>query len=178
MVTDLVNTGIYVLSPRAVDAIPTDRPYDFARDLFPALLENGEPLLGLPMAGYFCDVGTPLSYYRCCVDALEGRLSLPCDPAFRPAAPETEPLPEEEGFSLDCPCRSRAAVMGTLSEQLLALGADYRDGLRLSGENFGLHIAPLPGAEALRVCVRAADTEFARSLAFSARDLIAALEAE
>lgn len=178
VVTDLVNTGIYVLSPRAVDAIPTDRPYDFARDLFPALLENGEPLLGLPMAGYFCDVGTPLSYYRCCVDALEGRLSLPCDPAFRPAVPEAEPLPEEEGFSLDCPCRSRAAVMGTLSEQLLALGADYRDGLRLSGESFGLHIAPLPGAEALRVCVRAADTEFARSLAFSARDLIAALEAE
>ena len=129
------------------------------------------------MMGYFCDVGTPLSYYRCCVDALEGRLSLPCAPEFRPApAPGVSP-PEEEGFTLDCPCRSRAALMGTLSEELLELGPDYGDGLRLFGENYRLHIAPLPEISALRVCVQSPDAEFAKNLAFSARDLIAALEA-
>ena len=175
VVTDLVNTGIYVLSPRAVEAIPADRPCDFARDLFPALLEAGEPLLGLPMDGYWCDVGTPLSYYQSCVDALRGEIALPCAPAFRPAPEPETPLEAEEGFVLDCPCRSRAAVMGTLSEQLLPLGPDLSDGLRLGGENFHLHIAPLPTAAALRVCVRSPDAEFARSLAFSARDLIAAL---
>lgn len=178
VVTDLINTGIYVLSPRALDAIPADRPSDFAKDLFPALLEQGEPLFGLPMEGYFCDVGTPLSYYRCCVDALEGRLALPCAPEFRPAPAEEERTPAEEGFTLDCPCRSRAALMGTLSEELLELGADYGDGLHLSGENYRLHIAPLPDASALRVCVQSPDAEFAKGLAFSARDLIAALENE
>lgn len=176
VVTDLVNTGIYVLSPRALEAIPTDRPCDFAKDLFPALLERGEPLLGLPMDGYWCDVGTPLSYYQCCVDALQGKLVLPCAPAFQTAPAPEEPVRDEEGFVLDCPCQSRAAVMGTLSEQLLSLGPDYADGLRLGGENFRLHIAPLPTAAALRVCVQSPDTEFARSLAFSARDLIAVLD--
>ena len=78
---------------------------------------------------------------------------------------------------LDCPCQNRAALMGTLSEELLELRPDYSDGLRLSGENYRLHIAPLPTASALRVCVQSPDTEFARGLAFSARDLIAALEA-
>ena len=177
VVTDLVNTGIYVLSPRALEAIPDDCAFDFAKDLFPALLARGEPLLGLPMAGYWCDVGTPLSYYRCCVDALEGRLVLPCAPEFRPAPDEEAPADEEEGFVLDCPCQNRAALMGTLSEELLELRPDYSDGLRLSGENYRLHIAPLPTASALRVCVQSPDTEFARGLAFSARDLIAALEA-
>ena len=176
VVTDLINTGIYVLSPKALDAIPTDRAFDFAKDLFPALLERGEPLFGLPMKGYFCDVGTPLSYYRCCVDALEGRLNLPCAPEFQSSPAPEDSRPEEEGFMLDCPCRSRAALMGTLSEELLELGPDYGDGLRLSGENYRLHIAPLPDLSALRVCVQSPDTEFAKNLAYSARDLIAALE--
>ena len=178
VVTDLVNTGIYVLSPRALDAIPDDRPFDFAKDLFPALLQRGETLFGLPMDGYWCDVGTPLSYYRCCVDALEGRLQLPCAPEFRTAAKPEETVLEEDGCVLDCPCRDRAGLMGTLSEQLLDLAPDYSDGLRLRGENYRLHIAPLPALSALRVCVQSPDAEFARALAFSARDLIRALDTE
>ena len=178
VVTDLVNTGIYVLSPRALDAVPSDRPCDFAKDLFPALLEKGEPLLGLPMEGYWRDAGTPLSYYRCCVDALEGRLALPCAPEFRSQPAPEAPAPDEEGFVLDCPCRSRAELMGTLSQELLELRPDYGDGLRLNGTRGRLHIAPLPGASALRVCVQSPDAELARALAFSARDLIAALERE
>ncbi len=176
VVTDLVNTGIYVLSPRALDAIPADRAFDFAKDLFPLLLARDEPLLGLPMEGYWCDVGTPLSYYRCCVDALEGKLDLPCAPEFRAAPTPEEPADREEGYVLDCPCRSRAAVMGTLSEELLELQPDYSDGLRLSGENYRLHIAPLPTAPALRVCVQSPDAECAKGLAFSAKELIEALE--
>ena len=176
VVTDQVNTGIYALSPRALAAVPEDRAFDFAKDLFPALLRAGEPLLGVALEGYWCDVGTPLSYYQCCVDALEGRLSLPCDPAFLPAAAPEERAPDGEGIALDCPCRDRAETMGTLSEQLLELGADYSDGLRLERENYRLHIAPMPAASALRVCVRSADTEFARSLALSVKELVERLD--
>ena len=127
------------------------------------------------MMGYFCDVGTPLSYYRCCVDALEGRLSLPCAPEFRPAPEPETPATAEEGFTLDCPCRDRAGIMGTLSEQLLELEPDYSDGLRLQGERYRLHIAPRAVFSALRVCVQSPDTEFARGLALSAKALIEAL---
>ena len=41
VVTDLVNTGIYVLSPEVLRFIPADTPFDFARDLFPRLMASG-----------------------------------------------------------------------------------------------------------------------------------------
>ena len=41
VVTDLVNTGIYVLSPRAMALVPDGKPFDFAKDLFQLLLKQG-----------------------------------------------------------------------------------------------------------------------------------------
>lgn len=177
VVTDMVNTGIYVLSPRALAEIPAGQVCDFARDLFPALLRKGELLLGVPLEGYWCDVGTPLSYYRCCVDALEGKLRLTPGEAFASALKEQEePEPEERGFRIEFPCRDRAALMGALSQWMLELPADYSDGIRLHSPKYELHIAPESGKSALRITVDAADAEFARTLAFSARDLAKALE--
>lgn len=176
VVTDLVNTGIYILSPRALAAIPSDREFDFARDLFPLLLRQGELLLGVTVPGYWCDVGTPLSYYRCCVDALEGRLQLEPEGPWKAPVPEETPLGAPEGFSLDFACRDRAALMGRLSQWMLELPADYSDGIRLHEPGFDLHICPLADRSALRIAVNAGDGEFARRLAFSARDLARALE--
>ena len=45
VVSDLVNTGIYALSPRALEMVP-EGPFDFGRDLFPLLLRRGERLHG------------------------------------------------------------------------------------------------------------------------------------
>ena len=177
VVTDLVNTGIYILSPRAMALVPPGRPFDFARDLFPLLLEKNELMLGLPMEGYWCDVGTPLSYYQCCVDALEGRLRLEIPDSFLPAQAEPGPAPEEEAaVRLSCACRSRAELMGALSELMLELDADYSDGIRLSRDNFSLHIAPEPERSAVSIAVQAEDTEFARAIALSARDVARALD--
>ncbi|MBQ9412511.1 MAG: nucleotidyltransferase family protein, partial [Oscillospiraceae bacterium] len=86
VVSDQVSTGIYVISPRAMDRVPPDRPFDFAKDLFPLLLEQGETILGLPMEGYWCDIGTPQSYHQCNLDALAGRLRLAQPPPAAPAA--------------------------------------------------------------------------------------------
>lgn len=174
VVTDLVNTGIYVLSPRAMALVPEGKAFDFARDLFPLLLQRGEKLLGVAMEGYWCDIGTPLAYYRCCVDALEGRWHTEPGEGFVPP-PAAEPAePEPEG--LDCPCRDRARLMGTLSELFLELGADYSDGLRLDEQRFSLQIRPSPNRSAVRIAVQADDAEYARTLALSARDLVRALD--
>jgi mannose-1-phosphate guanylyltransferase/phosphomannomutase len=35
--SDTINTGIYVLNPEVMRHVPTDRPYDFAKELFPPL---------------------------------------------------------------------------------------------------------------------------------------------
>lgn len=177
VVTDLVNTGIYVVSPRAMEPVPPGREFDFAKDLFPLLMERGELLLGVPMEGYWCDVGAPLPYYRCCVDALEGRLSLEPGEAFRTEAAAEEEAAEEPGDAcMDCDCRSRAELMGALSEAMLELGADYSDGLRLHGRRYELHISPLAERSAIRIAVSSPDAEFARELALSAKELAEALD--
>lgn len=174
VVTDLVSTGIYVLSPRAMAQVPERRPFDFAKDLFPLLLRQGEKLLGAAAEGYWCDIGTPLAYYRCCVDALEGRLKLEPGEGF--SLPAGAAPPEEEPEGLDCPCRDRALLMGTLSELFLPLGADYSDGLSLRSPRFELHIRPSPSRSAVRIAVHAGDAEFARSLALSAREVARKLD--
>ena len=177
VVTDLVNTGIYALSPRAMAPVPEGRPFDFGRELFPLLLKRGEKLLGLPMDGFWCDVGTPLSYYRCCADALEGKLRLSLPEGFASARQEAGERPlAEEGECLDCACRSRAGLMDALSRAMLDMGADYSDGIRLSNPQYRLHIAPLPGRSAIRIAVAAEDAEFARELAISAKKLAEALD--
>ena len=176
VVTDLVNTGIYILSPRAMALVPEGRPFDFAKELFPLLLARGERLRGVALDGYWCDVGTPLAYYRCCIDALEGQLDILPGAAFaRTAAKPPNDAADAGAESIDCACESRAALMGALSEAMLDMGADYSDGIRLAGRGYSLHIAPLAAREAVRVSVRSPDAEFARSLALSAKEVIDAL---
>ena len=177
VVSDRVNTGIYVLSPRAMAYVPEGRPFDFARDLFPLLLRRGERIAGAEMEGYWCDVGTPQSYYRCCADALEGRLKIDIPPAFFPPEGQNRPRREEKAAAvLDFPCRDRAAAMGALSTLMLEMGADYSDGIRFPLAEGGVHICPRAGTSALAVAVDAPDAEFAASLALSAGEIIKALD--
>ena len=96
VVTDLVNTGIYVLSPQVLARVP-EGGGDFGRDLFPLLLKEGAPLYGQVMEGYWRDIGTPLDYYRCCADALEGKLKLTPGERFQQAAQEPVSDSEEDG---------------------------------------------------------------------------------
>ncbi len=55
----LVNAGLYVLEPRALDGVPAGVPFDFGHDLLPALVRNGETVLAHPLSGPVLDVGTP-----------------------------------------------------------------------------------------------------------------------
>lgn len=57
----LINAGIYLLSRRVLEEIPDGR-CDFARELFPSLLEKGYRLGYHVFDEYWCDIGTPKSY--------------------------------------------------------------------------------------------------------------------
>ena len=176
VVTDLVNTGIYVLSKRAVDAIPAEGTFDFGKDLFPLLLEKGERLAGVRLDGYWCDIGTPQAYFRCWADALEGKLRLTPGEAFQtPEEPEAADE-DEEGVCESCACTDRARLMGTLSELMLDMGARFDDGIRLEGKGYRLHISPSASSSAVRIAVQSEDAEFARALCLSARELAEALK--
>lgn len=56
-----VNAGAYVITRRALEMIPPRRPYDFAMDLIPKLLRQGEPVFVDPQRGVWFDIGTPES---------------------------------------------------------------------------------------------------------------------
>ena len=76
VVSDTVNTGIYILEPEILKHIPEDRPCDFGHDLFPALVKAGLPVYGYVMEGYWCDIGDVRAYLQAHVDAMEGRIRL------------------------------------------------------------------------------------------------------
>ena len=83
--SDTINTGIYVLEPEVLRHVPTDRPYDFAKELFPLLLEMGRPLYGCVLDGYWQDIGNLDQYRQANYDALDGKVAAehPGDPAAR-----------------------------------------------------------------------------------------------
>jgi mannose-1-phosphate guanylyltransferase/phosphomannomutase len=74
--SDTINTGIYVLEPEVLRHIPTDRPYDFSKELFPLLLEMGRPMYGFVLDGYWQDIGNLDQYRQANFDALEERVRL------------------------------------------------------------------------------------------------------
>jgi mannose-1-phosphate guanylyltransferase/phosphomannomutase len=75
--SDTVNTGIYLIEPEVLAAIPAAEAYDFAGDLFPRLLEAGEPLYGYVAEGYWTDIGTLQQLRQAHWDLLDGKVRLP-----------------------------------------------------------------------------------------------------
>lgn len=70
-----VNTGVYILSSRVTELVPQNRPFDFSKDLFPLMLEQGMKLYEHNDSGYWCDIGNIESYYKSCIDALNGKIT-------------------------------------------------------------------------------------------------------
>jgi len=59
--SNLASTGMYVCDPEIFDYIPPGIKFDFAKDLFPGLMENGASLKGWLARGNWTDVGSPSS---------------------------------------------------------------------------------------------------------------------
>jgi mannose-1-phosphate guanylyltransferase / phosphomannomutase len=72
--SDTVNTGIYCLQPEILDLIPPRIPFDWSKDVFPRLLQEGQPLYGYTSEDYWCDVGSLQSYRQAQADVLSGRV--------------------------------------------------------------------------------------------------------
>ena len=114
-----VNTGIYILEPDVLSSIPYDTPYDFSRELFPRLLRNMEPVYGLNMPGYWCDIGNFVQYRNAHFDALTGKVSL--------NIPGTE-IDEGVWVGEDCEVHSSARLSAPI---FLGDGAEVRRNVRV-----------------------------------------------
>jgi len=72
VVTDTVSTGIYVLSPRVLAGVQRGKNCDFARDLFPTLMQQGR-LRAVTLDGYWCDIGDCDAFRTCAFDILDAK---------------------------------------------------------------------------------------------------------
>jgi len=74
--SDTVNTGTYILEPEVLDYLPAEKESDFSKELFPLLLDKGEPMYGFVAEGYWCDVGHLDAYRQAQYDALRGKVKI------------------------------------------------------------------------------------------------------
>lgn len=74
--SDTVNTGIYILEPEVLRYFEPGVKFDFSQDLFPLLLREKQPLFGVVLDGYWCDIGDLRAYMQAHQDVLSGRVQV------------------------------------------------------------------------------------------------------
>jgi len=114
----LVNTGIYVFEPALLQRIPSGEFFDFGKNVFPALQQQGAPFYGMALPdAYWCDIGTPAEYRRATNDLLTGRLRL-------------RGAPKAEGVSPLAIMRDGVHIEGPIH---IGRGTDIGSGVRILG---------------------------------------------
>jgi mannose-1-phosphate guanylyltransferase/phosphomannomutase len=79
VISDTINTGIYILEPEVLKYIPEGENFDFSQDLFPLMLKKKDALFGVTAKGYWRDIGNTDSYREACHDIFKGRVNLKID---------------------------------------------------------------------------------------------------
>jgi len=74
--SDTINAGIYVLEPKALEYVPSEKAFDFSLDLFPLLLHEKLPIFGFIADGYWKDIGQTEDYGRSHADVLREKVKL------------------------------------------------------------------------------------------------------
>ncbi len=152
--SDTINTGIYVLEPSVIEAIPAHRPYDFGKDLFPALLQAGQSLYGFVAEGYWRDVGDLVEYRVAHLDLLQGKLKLRIPGRRLERAPEQVWL--DEGARVDATARLAGGVIvgrgarvergARITNSVIGPGAVIGEGAELEGSVLWEEVEVGPGA--------------------------------
>jgi mannose-1-phosphate guanylyltransferase len=71
--SNLINAGIYIIDSGVMELIPANTRFMFEHDVFPKLLEDGEPVYGYETNAYWIDMGTPEKYLQLNNDLLLGK---------------------------------------------------------------------------------------------------------
>jgi mannose-1-phosphate guanylyltransferase len=74
--SNLISTGIYIFEPEVFDHIPATGDFGFGKQLFPKLVKEGFPVLGIEIETYWSDVGTIDQYREANLDVLSGLVKI------------------------------------------------------------------------------------------------------
>src|SRR5258708_7359677 len=72
VISDLANTGIYILDPAVFDFFRAGEVTDWSGDVFPKLLKEGEPVYGWVASAYWETVATPAADLKADLDGVDG----------------------------------------------------------------------------------------------------------
>jgi mannose-1-phosphate guanylyltransferase len=102
-----INAGTYVLEPRALEGWERGRAISIEREVYPSLIEHGEPVYAFLSDAYWMDMGTRERYLQAHFDALEGRV---------------------KGLEYDAPYVAPSAMVdpGAMLGRLVVVGEDAR----------------------------------------------------
>jgi mannose-1-phosphate guanylyltransferase len=117
--SDLASCMIYILDREIFDYFPAKPVVDFARDVFPALLENDVPFHVHRIDAYWNDVGSLPEYLRGNLDAVQGAVEVELDGEL------LEPWGGDEALERGDP--------GVCGRVLAAEGCEIGAGVRLDG---------------------------------------------
>lgn len=140
VISDTINTGIYVLEPEILSYIPAGENFDFSQDLFPLLLANREPLFGVPAKGYWRDIGNTDSYREAHQDIFKKRVTVRIDESSQDIADKDIRLGAD--VRLDNPANlagmvvvgDNSQIIGTpqIKDSVIGRNCTIEDGVRLS----------------------------------------------
>ncbi|MDQ2742166.1 MAG: sugar phosphate nucleotidyltransferase, partial [Chloroflexota bacterium] len=150
IVTDTINTGIYVLEPTIFEYYQRNQVFDFSKDLFPLLLRDDKPLFGYVAGGYWTDVGSIEEYVRATRDALTGKVEIdwgiePVDGIWREDGVDIAPDAQVHGpvfLGRDVKIKSGATVQGPSvirDNTVVERGAHIDRSIIWRGSNIGPH---------------------------------------
>jgi NDP-sugar pyrophosphorylase family protein len=76
---ETVFTGVQIIAPAVLDAIPEACIASLTTDVYPGLLTHQSRFYGYLMHGYWSDIGTPRRYWETNMDAVSGRVGSAID---------------------------------------------------------------------------------------------------
>lgn len=84
--SDLASSGIYVLEKSMFAGVPHGVPFDFARQLFPDLMDSGAKFCAWKMNGFWLDIGKNETYIQGNLKLIEGKSDIAPDAHISPDA--------------------------------------------------------------------------------------------
>lgn len=72
--SNLINAGLYILKRDMLLRMEKGKKYSIERQIFPAMLTDGEMLFGYNYDGYWMDIGTPYKYLKANHDMVLGTM--------------------------------------------------------------------------------------------------------
>lgn len=72
--SNLINTGIYIFEPEALDLIPSGEVFDIGSDLFPLLVEKNLPFYALRQDFHWIDIGKVSDYWEVMQRVMRGEV--------------------------------------------------------------------------------------------------------